>query len=60
VAKKLGLPDFSVREFARHAQGWSIEELEKAVDLLYKTDGLLKSGSRAKPALENLLFALCA
>jgi DNA polymerase-3 subunit delta len=60
VAKKLGLPDFSARDFARHAQGWSVEELEKGVHLLYKTDELLKSGSRAKPVLENLVFALCA
>jgi DNA polymerase-3 subunit delta len=60
VAKKLGLPDFSARDFARHAQGWSIEELERGVDLLYETDGLLKSGSRAKPVLENLVFGLCA
>jgi DNA polymerase-3 subunit delta len=60
VAQKLGLPDFSARDFARHAQSWSIEELERSLHLLYKTDGLLKSGSRAKPVLENLVFALCA
>ena len=60
VAKKLGLPDFSARDFARHVQYWSTEELERGVDLLYRADGLLKSGSRAKPVLENLLFALCA
>ncbi|UCB50339.1 MAG: DNA polymerase III subunit delta [Deltaproteobacteria bacterium] len=60
VAKKLGLPDFSAREFARHAPYWSIEELERGLDLLYKADGLLKSGSRAKPVLENLIFTLCA
>ena len=60
VAKKLGLPDFSARDFARHAQSWSIEELERSLHLLYETDGLLKSGSRAKPVLENLVFALCA
>jgi DNA polymerase-3 subunit delta len=60
VAKKLGLPDFSARDFASHAQCWSIEELERGVNLLYETDGLLKSGSRAKPVLENLVFALCA
>ncbi len=60
MAKKLGLPDFSAREFARHAPNWSIEELERGLDLLYEADGLLKSGSRAKPVLENLIFALCA
>jgi DNA polymerase-3 subunit delta len=60
VAKNLGLPDFSARDFARHAQNWSIEDLERSLHLLYNTDGLLKSGSRAKPVLENLVFALCA
>jgi DNA polymerase-3 subunit delta len=60
VAKRLGLPDFSARDFAKHAQGWSAEELERGIDLLYETDGLLKSGSRAKPVLENLVFALCS
>lgn len=59
VAKKLGLPDFSAREFVKHAPYWSIEELERGLDLLYKADGLLKSGSRAKPVLENLIFVLC-
>jgi DNA polymerase-3 subunit delta len=60
VAKKLGLPDFSARDFARHAQSWSTKELERGLHLLYETDGLLKSGSRPKPVLENLVFALCA
>jgi DNA polymerase-3 subunit delta len=60
VAKKLGLPDFSARDFAKHTQCWSIEELERGLHLLYETDGLLKSGSRPKPVLENLVFTLCA
>ncbi|NNG07910.1 MAG: hypothetical protein HKM90_09270, partial [Desulfobacteraceae bacterium] len=60
VAKKLGLPDFSARDFAKHSQCWSTEELERGLHLLYETDGLLKSGSRPKPVLENLVFTLCA
>ncbi len=60
MAKKLGLPNFSAREFARHAPNWSVQEMERALDLLYEADGLLKSGSRAKPVLENLIFGLCA
>lgn len=59
VARTLGLPDFSARDFVSHSQGWSIEELEKGLGLLYQTDGLLKSGSRPKPVLENVLFSLC-
>ncbi len=60
VAKRLGLPDFSARDFVKHAQCWSIEELERGLQLLYETDGWLKSGSRPKPILENLVFTLCA
>jgi DNA polymerase-3 subunit delta len=59
VARALGLPDFSARDFVAHSQVWSIEELEKGLGLLYQADGLLKSGSRPKPVLENVLFSLC-
>jgi DNA polymerase-3 subunit delta len=59
VARTLGLPDFSARDFVAHSQVWSVKELEKGLGLLYQTDGLLKSGSRPKPALENVLFSLC-
>ncbi|UCF57244.1 MAG: DNA polymerase III subunit delta [Deltaproteobacteria bacterium] len=59
VAKKLGLPDFSARDFVKHSQYWSMNELESGLHLLYQTDGLLKSGSRPKPVLENLVFSLC-
>jgi DNA polymerase-3 subunit delta len=60
VARSLGLPDFSARDFVDHSQVWSAKELEKGLELLYETDGLLKSGSRPKPVLENVLFTLCA
>ena len=60
VAKALALPGFSAKEFVDQSQVWSVEELEKGLGLLYQTDGLLKSGSRPKPVLENVLFALCA
>lgn len=59
VARTLGLPDFSARDFAAYSQAWSIKELEKGLGLLYQTDGLLKSGSRPKPVLENVVFSLC-
>ena len=60
VAKRLGLPDFSARDFVKQSQYWSINELESGLRLLYQTDGLLKSGSPAKPVLEDLVFCLCA
>jgi DNA polymerase-3 subunit delta len=59
VARTLGLPGFSARDFAIYSQAWSIKELEKGLGLLYQTDGLLKSGSRPKPVLENVVFSLC-
>lgn len=59
VARALGLPEFSARDFVAHSQVWSIKELEKGLGLLYQSDGLLKSGSRSKPVLENILFSLC-
>ncbi len=60
VSKKLGLPDFSAKDFVKVAPYWTVRELETGLQLLYETDGLLKSGLRAKPILENLVFALCA
>jgi DNA polymerase-3 subunit delta len=59
VAKNLGLPDFSARDFVAHSKGWSIDELERAIRLLYQADAQLKSGSRPKPILENVVFSLC-
>jgi DNA polymerase-3 subunit delta len=59
VARTLGLPDFSARDFVAHSQVWSGKELERGLKLLYQTDGLLKSGSRPKPVLENVLVSLC-
>ena len=59
VAEKLALPFFSAREFADHSRHWSERELEDGLHLLYEADGRLKSGSRPKPVLENLIVSLC-
>ncbi len=59
VARTLGLPGFSAREFVAHSQVWSVKELEKGLGQLYQADGLVKSGSRPKPVLENVVFSLC-
>jgi len=60
VAAKLSLPYFSARQFADQARHWSTHELSKGLQLLYEADGRLKSGSRAKPILENLMMSLCS
>ncbi|MFH1125178.1 MAG: DNA polymerase III subunit delta [Pseudomonadota bacterium] len=59
VAKKLGSAHFLNRELIQHSKQWSMKELENGLDLLYKADGWLKSGSRPKPVLENLIISLC-
>ncbi|MBW2063832.1 MAG: DNA polymerase III subunit delta [Deltaproteobacteria bacterium] len=59
IAKKLGLMTFSAGMFARQCRLWSPEELEQALRLLHEADGLIKSGSRPKPVLENLIVTLC-
>jgi len=59
VTKKLNLPPFSATSFVKQSRHWSAAELEKGLDLLYQADGLLKSGSRTKPVLENIIVSLC-
>jgi DNA polymerase-3 subunit delta len=59
VAKKLHLVPFSASRFAIQSKKWSGAELENGLRLLYGADGLLKSGSRPRPVLENLIVSLC-
>jgi len=59
IASKAGIAPFSARNFLKYSKKWRSEELERGVKLLYKTDRLLKSGSRPKPVLENLVLSLC-
>ncbi len=59
IASKLGIAPFSVKNFLRQCKRWSSEELERGIKLLYETDRFLKSGSRSKPVLENLVLSLC-
>lgn len=59
VAGKLSLsPSFS-GDFIKQAKNWSEDELAKALSMLYSTDHLIKSGSRPKPVIENLIITLC-
>jgi len=59
VAGKLGAARFSASDFVKQSKHWSEEELERGLSLLYQAEGHLKSGSRAKPVLENLILSLC-
>ena len=58
VSKKLGLPAFAARSFIDQSRHWSEDELAQGLSLLYKADGLLKSSSRPKPVLENLIIGI--
>ncbi|MGD9162715.1 MAG: DNA polymerase III subunit delta [Desulfobacteraceae bacterium] len=59
IASKLGIAPFSVKNFLGQCKRWTSEELERGIKLLYETDRFLKSGSRPKPVLENLILSLC-
>lgn len=59
MAKKLGVPDFLVPRIMEQARHWSSGDLERAFQLLYEADGLLKRGSNGRLVLENLVLSLC-
>ena len=59
VAKKLGSARFSAGDFVKQSKHWSVEELERGLNLLYRAEGLLKSGSRPILVVENLILSLC-
>jgi DNA polymerase-3 subunit delta len=59
VADKLSIPSFFVGNLVKQVRKWSVEEFSSALTLLYEADGLLKTGYRAKPVLENLILGLC-
>ncbi|MBW1799277.1 MAG: DNA polymerase III subunit delta [Deltaproteobacteria bacterium] len=59
VMRKLGLSNYSAQSFVRQSRNWAFNELENGFRLLYRVDGLLKSGSRPRPTLENLVLTLC-
>ena len=59
VAKKLGSAHFMANILMKQSERWSIKELERGLHLLYQVDGLLKSSSRPRPVMENLIISLC-
>ncbi|MBU2499260.1 MAG: DNA polymerase III subunit delta [Proteobacteria bacterium] len=59
VAKKLGPAHFLNKNLIKQSRLWSLKDLERGLGLLYQADGWLKSGSRPKPVLENLIISLC-
>ncbi len=60
VARKIRLPINLTRKITQQSRLWSIQELEGSFNLLYQADGLVKSGSRVRLVLENVVLSLCA
>ncbi|MBW1668715.1 MAG: DNA polymerase III subunit delta [Deltaproteobacteria bacterium] len=59
IAGKLGHVGFLAGKLTRQSRRWTAGEFEKALALLYEADRYLKSGSRPRPVLENLIITLC-
>jgi len=59
VTQGLGIAPFAAGNFMKKSKLWSGDELERGLSILYRADGLLKSGSRPKPVLEDLVLKLC-
>ncbi|OPX35918.1 MAG: DNA polymerase III subunit delta [Desulfobacteraceae bacterium 4484_190.1] len=57
--KKLKLQPFQTQKLIKQSKKWRPDELERALNLLYKTDGLIKSGANRLLVLENLILSIC-
>jgi len=59
VSRKIKLPSFLVSRIVQQSKYWETDDFERAFHLMYKADGLLKSGAHGRMVLENLVFSLC-
>jgi len=57
VAKRLQIQPFLANKVLQQAHNWRIDDLERALDLLYQADRRLKSGSQPRLMLEHLLLS---
>jgi len=58
VSRKLKMANFFAKKLVKQSSIWDSDDLERFIHLLYKADGLLKSGSDANTILENIVFNL--
>ncbi|MBN1277296.1 MAG: DNA polymerase III subunit delta [Deltaproteobacteria bacterium] len=58
VARKLKMAPFFAKKVLNQSSNWTLSDLERSLGLLYKADGLLKSGSDASVVIENTLLSL--
>ncbi len=59
VARKLRVQPFVAQKLVKQSKNWNTDDLERALNLLYYTDGLLKSDAYEDIVLENLVLSLC-
>lgn len=59
VSRKIKLPSFLVARIVQQSKHWKTDDFERAFHLMYKADGLLKSGAHGRMVLDNLVFSLC-
>lgn len=59
LPRKVGIPGFLGNKIAEQSRKWNFEEIEDALHLLYRSDGLLKRGSSERTVLENIVISLC-
>ncbi len=60
LVRELRVQIFVAKRLEQQSKHWSRDDLERAFDLLYKADQLLKSGSGGRLVLENLVLSICA
>jgi len=53
------LPNFVIEKCIAQERFWQEGELEEALNHIYDTDGLIRSGVRGDLVLEGLIFRLC-
>jgi len=58
LTKEAKVQAFVAKRLEQQSKRWRPDELERAFDLLYQADGLLKSGADVNLVLENLILNL--
>ena len=59
LSRELRLHIFPAKKLEQQVKAWTPDEFERAFDLLYQADGLLKTGSEGHLVLENVILSLC-
>ncbi len=60
LPEKVGIPGFLGNRIAEQSRKWEVDDIEEAMHLLYRSDGLLKRGSSERRVLEHIVISLCS